>query len=798
MGMFAGKSRRLAASSGLAMVVFASGAAHGQVQAAPSSTEAERPTSADAPAPSSPGEPGEIVVTAQKREQSINKVGLTIAAVGAEQLSRQHIVDLSDIASVVPGLSYTTSASNTPVFTLRGVGFYDVTLGASPTVSVYEDQAPLPFPVLTSQINFDIERVEILKGPQGTLFGQNSTGGAINFIGAKPTSSLEAGGDISFSRFATFEGNAYISGPLSDTLSARVAGHVIVGGGWQKGYYLNDRKNGAPEAYAGRATIDWHPSATAKFELTVNAWKDGSEPIAPKYFGIQAQVGGIPPGLVNYPFAPNNPRSADFSPDHPPFANNRFLSGVLRGDIGLTSNLTLTSLTSYIDFKLHQTQGGDAVAIDDLDVFNQRGKINSFSQELRVSNGAAEPIRFTVGGNYEHDKVDETSDITFQEASSHYALGINSGEYTTNQKMRTYAAFGDAEYDVFKFLTIKGGIRYTNSRRSAYMCYLDPGFDGGQYTTGNFFYALSRGFGNELGPYEPGHCFVLDNITQDGTPATYLPGSFNYTLREHNISWRTGLDIKPATGTLIYANVSKGYKAGSFPAVSAAVQSEYLPVTQESVLAYEGGIKQSLFDRHVQLNLAGFYYDYRNKQLRTKTIDPVFGIVDALVNIPKSRSKGVELEANYSSHHGLTANLDFIYLDSKIIRYAGINAGGVAANFAGALVPFSPKYQATGSVDEEFALGERLSAFVGATVKYRSRSSAVVGFYDPTYAINSYALVDLRAGIRPGNGPWRVEIWGKNITNKYYWNNVVASYDTLGRYPAMGATYGVTIGVNFR
>jgi iron complex outermembrane receptor protein len=184
------------------------------------------------------------------------------------------------------------------------------------------------------------------------------------------------------------------------------------------------------------------------------------------------------------------------------------------------------------------------------------------------------------------------------------------------------------------------------------------------------------------------------------------------------------------------------------------------------VLAYEAGIKASLFNHKIQANLAAFYYDYKNKQLRTKIIDPVFGIVDALVNIPKSRSQGIELEISSSPLRGLTVSGSFIYLDSIIQKYVGINAGGVQADFAGALVPFSPKYQASGNVDYDFPISDSLGVFFGGSIKYRSSSNSVVGFSEPTYRIIDYTLLDLRAGIHSADNRWRLELWGKNITTR--------------------------------
>ncbi|WP_375713753.1 TonB-dependent receptor plug domain-containing protein, partial [Sphingobium sp. BS19] len=196
-----------------AMGLLAACGAHAQS----SSPSTDTPTT-NAAADGSESTVGDIIVTANKREENINKVGLSITAFSGEALAERKITSLQDIASAVPGLSYAASTANTPVFTLRGIGFNESSLGVYPAVSVYVDQAPLPFPVLASHSAYDLERIEVLKGPQGTLFGQNSTGGAINYIAAKPTDTFTAGGDVSYGRFNTIEGNAHISGPITDTL----------------------------------------------------------------------------------------------------------------------------------------------------------------------------------------------------------------------------------------------------------------------------------------------------------------------------------------------------------------------------------------------------------------------------------------------------------------------------------------------------------------------------------------------------------------------------------------------------
>ncbi len=190
---------------------------------------------------------GEIIVTANKREQNLSNVGLSISALSGDQLAKQRVGDVSDLAKVTPGLAFAPTANSTPVYTLRGVGFFETTLSAYPDVSTYIDQAPLPLPVMTTLTAFDLERVEVLKGPQGTLFGNNATGGAINFIAAKPTREFAAGADFSYGRFNTFETSGFISGPITSTLRARLAVKMVNGDDWQKSYTRID--GGVPAGY---------------------------------------------------------------------------------------------------------------------------------------------------------------------------------------------------------------------------------------------------------------------------------------------------------------------------------------------------------------------------------------------------------------------------------------------------------------------------------------------------------------------------------------------------------------------
>lgn len=625
----------------------------------------------------------DIVVTAQKREQNLNDVGLSISALSGSALASQRISTVADLATATPGLTFAPAPNSAPVYTLRGVGFFESTLAAYPAVSLYIDQMPLPLPIMASLTAFDLERVEVLKGPQGTLFGNNATGGAINFIAAKPASTFGAGVELGYGRFNTFDVSAYITGPISDTLSARLALKAVNGDEWQRSYTRQD-KIGRQDNIAARLLLDWTPSDRLKVSFNLNGWRDQSDPTTPQAIAITPQnavgsagLGGVLTGtepIFNYPMAPKNARAADWTPEMRPFADNEFWQLATRIDFEVTDDITLTSLTSYDNFNFNARTEGDGTALQNLDLFGDVAKIETFTQELRIANDPRNALRWLIGANMEHTDYDQVTDLTTRDTTSYFVNGISLNAYDSHQKMRNYAIFGNVEFDVSDQFTLKGGIRQTKAkRRSNGSDYERAEFpvEAGLGLTDFFNQIYGIVYGGVVPPIEFGDSIAIDTrVNPDGTPVnpeTYLTtGRYFGKLNENNTSWSLGVDYKPAPGTLIYANVSKGYKAGSFPLVSGSVWTAYEPVIQESLLSYEIGFKSQLFDRRLSINAAAFYSDYKNKQLRAKFVDPIFGALDKLVNVPKSRIKGVEVELNARPVPGLSLSASGLYVDASV------------------------------------------------------------------------------------------------------------------------------------
>jgi outer membrane receptor protein involved in Fe transport len=780
----------------------------------------------------------DIVVTANKREQNLNDVGATVTAFGGEALKERGISSLEDIASIVPGLTYSTSTTNTPIFTLRGIGFQESSLGVYPAVSVYIDQAPLPFPILAAHTAFDLERVEVLKGPQGTLFGQNSTGGAINYIAAKPTDTWQVGGDIDFGRFNTIEGNAFISGPLGDRAAIRVAVTGLNSDDWQKSITREDT-NGHKSYVAGRVLLEVDPSDTIKLQFNANGWIDKSQPQAQQLISFNPQTQDSPnAALINRSkFAPDNARAADWSnsvidlgtgvilaaagsppsfgpaaasgiggyvqgtgrlASFDPFSDRRLWQLALRADFEL-GDLTLTSLTSYIDFDQKQRVDQDGNSLVTWDLRRADGYIRTFNQELRLANDSTAAFRWIVGVNFEKSTTFEDQLLTyFDTSNSKPSLNyIQESAVSNRQDIKNYAAFGNLEYDLNEQLTLKAGARYTNSTIDSSICSATT-------PTGRVNTLLGAGLN--------GTCFTFTAAFTNGPPITGK-------LKEDNISWRAGLDYKVNRDVLLYANVSRGYKAGSFPSLSVASYQGLLPVTQESVTAYEGGFKASLADRKVQINGAVFYYDYKDKQIRGKLVDTVFGALDALINIPKSRVFGAEADVTVRPLDGLTINAALTYLDTKITQNPSperrFNIYGKLDNFVGDPLPFTPKLSGVVNADYRQEIKSGGSAFAGVTASARTKSDAVIGanripfpysaasrtrpdLAGNVFNIKGYTTVDARIGYEAADGAWKVMLWGKNILNQYYWTSVIPSIDSQARYAGMPATYGVTLGFTIR
>ena len=680
--------------------------------------------------PSSANTVQELIVTAQKREENIQSVGMSIQAASGDKLTKLGVHDTSDLQKIVPGFQSTPTYYGTNVFTIRGVGFQDTSLAGSPTVSVYIDEAPLPFSALTNGATLDLQRVEVLKGPQGTLFGENATGGAINYVANKPSDHFEAGLDASYGRFNDADISAFISGPITDTFSARLAGRVNTSGAWQNGYAQQAGQTiGGKDFLNGRLTLQWKPSSRFKSLLTISAWQDKGWTQMGQLYGIAelSPLAPLAPAIRDYPLAPHNDQAAGWNTcvNNSPFdpianqqlghvepnqnftmpnapaesmgpgsvvqaggqptsceparKNNTFFSASLRMDYDLGNDITVTSLTSVQKFSRHQGIDGAGMAIQDYQSV-QHGKISTIYQELRLSGKFGGKGNWIIGGNYENDSSWDQFLQTYNASTAsptlfayNAQLGVDVGfplgptKPTDIQKTDTYAVYGHVEYPILNNVTLLGGVRYTEEDKLGGTC----GNDGGDGTWSYVAFILQGALaGNDYS-----HA-VLSPAGSCGSISTTYPfnspgdgSSLFYTqLNQHNVAWHAGLNWKPAHDVLLYINVSQGYKGGSFPTVALATGTQAHPVVQEGLLSYEVGFKSTLLDHQLTANGAFFYYDYTDKQILGAVSDQLFGALPSLVNVPKSHVTGFEFSGVYAPNWlpGLTITPALSYQFSRV------------------------------------------------------------------------------------------------------------------------------------
>ena len=424
--------------------------------------------------------------------------------------------------------------------------------------------------------------------------------------------------------------------------------------------------------------------------------------------------------------------------------------------------------------------------------------MTTLSQELRLAGRFGPKGTWLIGGNYEHDQVPENGASLIADSTTGNVpgLGFQTEQNTTKQAIRTAAVFGNFEYEILPQLTLQGGARFTQADRSFQGCGADYG-DGQFASVFDTFQFLLKGPTGVI-PIAKGGCGTLSTPAfTPGLPA-YTPELVRSQLNQNNVSWRTGLNYQLDRNVLLYANVSRGYKSGSFPFLGAAFDIQFTPVTQESLLAYEGGFKATLFDRKLQLNAAGYYYDYTNKQIRGYFDVPVFGALESLLNIPKSHVAGFELSAEWHPVDGLTISPAVTLVDSRIDgNYTNFNPQLQQVLLTGEQFPDAPKWQGFINAEYRHSLTDALDGFAGMNVSYQGATNGALGA-EPRYDINSYALLDLRAGLETKSGTYRLTVFGRNVTDQFYLVESDRRVDVDRRYAGLPATYGVELAYRFR
>ena len=742
----------------------------------------------------------EIVVTAQKRSESVNDVPIAISAFTGNRLNELGVTDTRDLGNLIPGLTYSDSGYSTPIYTLRGIGFNDATYNATSTVGIYVDEVNLPYAVMSKGANLDIERVEVLKGPQGILYGRNTTGGLINYVSNKPSQEFEAGISAGYSSYNTYESEGYISGPLTDNLAGRLAVRGIYSDkGWQYSLTRPNDELGEKNKFSYRGALEWSPAETLEMRLVAEGWRDKSDPQAPQPIGVVPQnatigAAAISPSISSHPLVDadtDDNRVADWDPAFEWQLNQYFdqVSLKTRWDFSADSALTLILSHGEVgDDSSYLPQSGYSVSNAEqiLDA-----SIKTTALEARIDGIWGNDIDWMIGGNISHDEGFEGHTLFVDTNSALYpVLGNNLigsriytyGDFNADQ----YAIFANTSWQLSSTFKLDAGARYTIDERSFEGCSTEPNDSTGVGITALFSaVAATRGSINLI---QKNECVTLDENGGNDVVKN--------SLNENNVSSRIALNWTPADDILIYLSASRGFKSGGFPVLSSSDQAQYAAVKQEELLAYELGAKNTLWDKRIQLNSALFYYDYRDKQLLTRILDPIFGPLPVLQNAPKSKVQGVEMDMTVTPFEGLLMSLAASYIETEIEEFESTGFDGQPTNFAGLPFNFSPELEYTFLVDYSFPISSNIELGFAADYSYTGETNSTLD-QNPLFAHDSYNLINARIRLASLDERWKITLFGQNLTDELSTVSIIQAGDGAARYTGMTRVYGVSANYNF-
>ncbi|HRD45530.1 MAG TPA: TonB-dependent receptor [Caulobacter sp.] len=795
----------------------------------------------------------EIVVTAQRREQALNDVGMSIQAFGAEQLEELRVTNVQDLSAAVPSFTVSRSYQGVPTFTLRGIGFNTINMSATSTVGTYVDEVAYAYPMMLSGPVFDLERVEVLKGPQGTLYGRNTTAGLINFVTQKPSTAFEARAIAEVGNYETMNFEGMVSGPIAENLQGRLSFRSETSGeGWQVSQSRGDRL-GEVERLGVRGALAFQPTDALSIDASLNYWVNKSDTLAAQAIGFTPgttpqTVNPLGAGFWNAPglatfIAGNPPRSgedADWATDarrtstvgttpgidKPLEEDSTFLGAKLNVRWDINDDLRLVSLTSLnkiVRKGVMDWAGAPAnVLIQDAD-----GEIESFAQELRIE-GGNDRVTWLVGGYYGRDEITDTNQTLFRDNANVRLFQFLTGQllatpyntgplpggdgpggvYTAAQAANTFqtyrddgnietttaSVFASADWQLTDSLSLTTGIRYTQDKQDANICSRDV--NGSMLpnlnVTNKYLYQLRYGV------------TIIDNVVANGCSTTRINwntmtatrGEVVTSLDEDNIAWRLALNWEVSDDVLLFGSISKGAKSGGAPVNTASLYEQNLPAKQEQLLAYEVGVKASLADRRVQANLSAFYYDYTDKQMSTFNPDALYTALARLQNIPDSLAYGVDGEVTVRVTDNFTAIASATFLHTEIVDFVGTNGAGLPQDYDGAAFLYSPEFLGSLTLIYDREITDALALKAVVNGRYQEESSADLEG-NPLYAIPEYGLLNASIGIGSTDGQWEVNAWARNLTDEYYWTAVASNANTVVRFPGQTRTFGLSLSYKY-
>ncbi|WP_420381127.1 TonB-dependent receptor [Novosphingobium sp.] len=781
---------------------------------APVRAQTAAPAAGATPAP----DVSEIIVTAQNRKESVQNVPIAINVVSSAALERAGVTDFTSVMKVAPELNITTDTNNTRV-SLRGVGTNSNNEGQDQSIAVDIDGEYINRPTVLNAAIFDLDRAEVLKGPQGTLYGRNSTGGAINFITRQPGNVFAGNASITYGNYNQVIAEGGVDVPFGDIGAVRVSGIYHSHDGYtdhpntpfspSSAYTPSSaRRSETDGTGGGRISLRLEPASNLHIRVAGEHVEDRFIPQDEAYADLTApgnnpggsttscgngwaSVGTDPSGMIEcVPQHTNTLANVDRHSYNSPtlgVGHERLISSAVRGRVAwdVTSGVRLTYTGAY-----RYTDDTNVLTLAPTYLFPHFGEtVKTQSHELRA-NGEVSGVKWQGGAFYFREQ--QTSDQGLWSPNLFFqGFYINYFKHPTDTK--SISGFGQVEVPLTSSLTAVAGARYTHDKRDGlWNNYTSPV---GLAAVGTG--PVDLGNGNFVSPYCTG---ALANPFH-APPFLFCqsPGEEKLHFSGSKFTWTAGLNYKPDTRTLIYAKVSTGYKAGGFDGTGAT----FLP---ESNTAYEAGAKLNLGNRGQHtLNLSGFYYDYTNLQ-NDVLLNPSKGA--QTFNAGKARLYGLEAEAHVRATPNDTISATASWLHANYVQFtASVNYYGESGayaptiNLAGNRLPQAPNYLLTLAYDHTFHLGD--AGTVTASAFERYKGSYYLDFYNFNDSRQgAHTETDLSLEYRTVNKRFSLQAYVRNLENYrslvYAGNTVVAGQANIYNWGfGNPRTFGARAGFEF-
>lgn len=714
----------------------------------------------------------EIVVTARRYEEDLQSTPVAVSAFTGAGLEQAGVSSLVDAAAAVPNLTMSTSSSgsggtsNTQTF-LRGVGQTDFLITTDPGVAIYIDGVYYARTTGSAFDVIDLERVEVLRGPQGTLFGKNAVGGAISLISRPPADAFGGSLQLTTGRFNRADVRASVDLPLSDTLRSRISGVWRNRDGFGRRIVDGDDM-GDQNQLGGRFYLDWTPSDKVSFSFIADGTRErgGSAQATLMSFNRNVGLARLWNGLVAAPQGLSLPIVNAATPfvnsGTGPNVSNLDLWGTsLTGNWELADNLSLKSITAYRKLKAEFARDGDNSPSSYVETHNRVNQ-DQFSQELQLIGGGPDSsFRWVLGGYYFNEGAIDRNDVRLagglfralealpgpvvqlSPAPCPVACAggrgnpINAGfdlDFNIFNRIRTksYAAFGQASYAITDAFSASVGLRYTKEDKS----------------------------------------YFLDHRRINSGVPIIVPTLVQRS--DNDTSPRFGLEYRASEAVFLYTSASKGFKSGGFngrPTVNAAVQS----FGPETLWSYEIGMKTDLLDRRLRFNVAGFFSQYKDIQLSSVRADPTGNLILVTENAGRAETKGVEIELTAVPTRGLNFTASLGYLDAQ---YTKLNPGATVTldtEFVKA-----PEWTTSAALSYTFELSPGMGDLsLRGDLTYRSDY-----FNEPTNSTvidqDGFGLFNARIAWTDPGERFEVALFGTNLTDKRYIVSGLSSATSFG------------------